>query len=507
MSIQNRKSVLAIVKETTEGLPKKPTSGAEFVTLQTGFQISPNFETLESNELRASIAKAKPMLGVEQPTASLSHYLRHSGVEGQAPDYALLVETAFGSKTVNATQRLTASGSTVSTIKAASGGSDFKSGMAALIKDPVNGYKIRPIKSVATNDLALLFALPAGTAPGVGVGLGKCVNFSPVDEGHPTLSMWLYRGNGGLIELMAGARVSSYGMELQANQMLQQTFQLEGTSYYQNPLAVESTNCKLDFYDGTTDYHVTVPVKMYKDPHELAETIELLMNAVGSADVFTVEFKDKGASAGKFTITTGGATLSLKWSTGTNTANTIGALLGFNVAADDTGSTSYTSDSALTYVAPFTPSYDLADPLVAKANEIFLGDETESEGIKKVQSVSITVGNSMATIPDISEESGVGGKTVNTREVSIQIKGLIEKHDTDKFRRYRKGDKLPLCYNFGVKTGGNWIPGKCGNINAPNTVISALNVGDQDNLATLEITLTAYVANANGEGEFFLNYL
>jgi len=79
-SIQTRSSVLALVTESTEGTPVVPTLATQFVALQDDFSMEPSFDTLENAELKASIGTAKPIQGAENPSASLSHYLRASGV-------------------------------------------------------------------------------------------------------------------------------------------------------------------------------------------------------------------------------------------------------------------------------------------------------------------------------------------------------------------------------------------------------------------------------------------
>ena len=95
--------------------------------------------------------------------------------------------------------------------------------------------------------------------------------------------------------------------------------------------------------DGGGEENVSVAAKSYKDPYELAAAIQTAMNAA-TADNITVSYDDV---AGKYTIASDGVTLSLLWNTGTNTAETIGAKLGYSVAADDTGATSYEADNVI----------------------------------------------------------------------------------------------------------------------------------------------------------------
>jgi hypothetical protein len=111
---QNRNTVVAIVPEVTEGTPVAPSSASQYTAIQDDFEMSPNVATLENAELKSSIGKGKPILGIESPTASFSHYLRHSGVEGQAPDFKELLEAAFGSEVDASTEYATTSSSTTS---------------------------------------------------------------------------------------------------------------------------------------------------------------------------------------------------------------------------------------------------------------------------------------------------------------------------------------------------------------------------------------------------------
>jgi hypothetical protein len=505
MSVKNRKSVLALVEEVTEGAPVAPTLASDFVALQTGFSIDPNIETIQSDEIRGSIAQTKPMLGQESPNASFSHYLRHSGVEGQAPNFYRLLKSAIGSMTTNGTERQTSAGSTVSAIKPSAGATDFKRGFAVLIKDPVNGFNIRPVLSVAAGDLNLGFNLPTGAAPGSGVKLGKCVNFSPLDEGTPSLSAWLYRGRDQIIEMVSGLRVNSMSIDAQARKTINMQFGMAGSEYFFNPIEIKAADTKLDFIDDEDTLVATVKAGFYKDPHDMASAIETAMNALGSANVFTVKYNDTGAKAGKFTFTSDGTTFSLLLNTGANAANSIGDKIGLSAAADKTGALTYDSDSELSWAPPVNPSFDSNDPLVAKDNEVLIGDATDTDNFS-VQSIRVNANTTQESKPDITKKSGNDGKVATAREISIDISAAIKKHDVDKYRRYRKGDKTSFCFNFGVKSGDNWMPGKCGNIYVPDATISKFKIDDSNSIAVISATFTAFADN-DGNGEFYMNFL
>lgn len=502
MAENTRASRLAIVREVTEGVPVDVTLGTQFIPLQPGFEFVPNVETLENDEIRASIGSGKPIQGNESPTASFSEYLKHSGVEGQAPNWGALLHNGLGSTSSNATERLTAAASTTTLIKMAAGGADMARGKAFLGKDGVNGFWIRPVDSMAGNDATLGFALP--NAPAAGVGLGKCVNYTPADSGHPTDALHLYRGNGGAKEVIAGARVSELSMSVDVGQIINMEFSLQGTGFYMNPVRIGATNKYIDFEDTAGVEVASIPEKLYKTPHEVAAAIQAAMNSV-SDDEFTVVFNDRGANAGKFTFTSDGTTFELLWNTGANAANSIGTTLGFLVAADDAGVLTYTSDNAQSYAAAQTPAFDAADPMVAKNMEVLVGDQNNYEELC-LQTFNLTVTNTLQQLRCIGAESGVEGSVVSQRATEITIVAQLARHDVDKFNRFINNSDTKFLFNFGQKAGGNWVAGKCGCVYVPSCTIAAYQHGDDDGLVTMEYTLRPFV-DASGNPEIYINFL
>jgi hypothetical protein len=503
MAEKNRSSQLAVVQEVTSGTIVAPSAGTEFIALQEGFSFEPNFNQLENAEIKASIGVAKSIQGLEEPQGSFDHYLRHSGVEGQSPGFMPLLESALGSTSANGTERLTAAGSTVSVINVAAGGSDFARGKAVLVKDGTNGYSIRPVHSVSTNALTLGFDLPA--VPANGLGVGKCVNASVANEGHQPLSMWLYRGNGGVIEAIAGCKVTDLSISVAAGELINASYSFEGTKYYFDPIIIGATDTFLDFTDDDGTFAAEVTAGFYRDPHELAAAIEAAMNTANPGETHTVVYLD---ASGKFKITSTGTVLSLLWNTGANTANTIGDKIGFLTAADDTGvaaTTGYTSDNAQSWANAITPAFDSADPLAAKNHEVLIGDAEDIVNFC-VESMDINLTNDIVNQECVGAESGVEDKIHNRREVEATMVGFLERHDADKFKKFRASEDIRFAYNFGTKSGGNWVPGKCGNIYFPSATVSSFALGDSNGLVTMEITVKGYV-DASGNGEFYINFL
>jgi hypothetical protein len=501
-NIQTRSSVLAIVPEVTEGIPVNPSAATQYTALQDDFSMEPAIDVLDNAELKNSLGMSKSILGLENPTASFSHYLRHSGTEGTAPDYNDLLKAAFGSEVVAGTEYDTTSSSTTAVVKMPGGeGANFQRGQALLIKHADKAWEIRPIHSVSTDDLNLGFVL--ANAPASGVDTGLSCSYIPTEASHQTLTIHHYLGNGGAYQMMAGARVTELGIEFPAGELINASFSLEGTAYYFDPITIAAADVYLDFTDDNGTYAATVAAGTYKDPHQLADAIAAALNAADSAETFTCVYSN---STGKFTIATStSALLSLLWNTGTNAANTIGDKIGFSVAANDTGATTYTSDSAVSFASPYTPTLDSADPLAAKDNRVMIGDSTDMACFS-ASSVSFSMSLPKTDILSTCATTGKAGSVINSREVTVSISALLSQFDADKFRRFRENDDTRFAYVFGSKTGSNWTAGKCGCLYIPNATISSFALSDADGLVQIDMELKAYVETA-GVGEVYLSFV
>jgi len=501
---QTRNTRLAAVCETTEGVPVSPSAGTDFQPIQTGaFSLTPEIETLTNDESTGSLGPAKSISGPEAPAGSVSLYMRHSGVEGTEPGLSPFLEAAFGQKVVHGTERDTVGGSTTTVVNVDTGeGVDFVVGQALLIKDATNGYSIRPIESITGDALTLGVAI--GTAPAAAVNLGDAVTFRPIDCGHKTLSIWDYRGNGTAVQMMAGSRVTNTTIDVTAGELINSSFDLEGISYYFNPVeVVAGVNDDLDFTDDGGTVAATIPAKIYKKPSAFAEAVAAAMNAV-STDTITVTYSN---STGKFTIAnTTGAVLSLLWFSGANTATTIGGTMGFVVASDDTGSLSYVSDNALDIDSPYEPDFSaFADPLVAKNHELFIGDQADNICIK-ANSVSFSLGTPKANKEDICAESGISGSVISERTATLSVTAFLDTYDADKICRLLDNTDTRAVYNAGLKDGsGNWIPGYNWMLYMKTATVSSYSIDDLDGLVAVSFELTSFVKD--GEAEVFLSFV
>lgn len=500
-AIQTRNSIMAVVVESTEGTPVSPTGAGDFIALQDDADFTYATNTLANAEIKSSLGNAKSIQGFEEPSFSFSHYLKHSGTEGTAPEMEELLEGVFGNQSIQATERNTVAGSTTTVINVDTGeGAEYARGQALLIKDAANGYKVRNIDSVSSDALTLGFAVDS--APGTGVNLGRSVFYSPADSGHQSMSVWLYNGNGGQVSMMSGGKVTEFSMTADAGELVNASFTLEGLSHYFNPIEIAAADIYVDWTDDAGTFAASIDAKMYRDPIQLAEAIQNAMNAQ-TTETITVTYSN---TTGKYTFAATGAVFSLLWNTGTNAANTVGDKIGFSVAADDTGATSYEGDSALSLAAAYTPSFDSTDPIVAKDNSVLLGDQDDNVCFK-ANSISMTLSDTRRVIDDICAESGRSGSIINERTATFTLTALLDQYEADKYKKFRNNDNVKFAYTGGQKDGSrNWVPGTVFNLYTPTATISEFNLTDDDGLVSLELTLTTYV-NSDGEGEIFLNFL
>lgn len=477
-----RASIFALKKETTAGDYLPPTLGAEFVPLRPGNSLNFQAEQLESDELLNDIGAAKAFTGKESVEGSHSAYLRHSGVEGQEPEVGVLYESLMGEKDVTLSETTLISGSTTTVLKPTV---SLTKGKAVLIKDSANGYSIRNVKSMVGGDATLNFAVT--TAPASGVGLGKPVSYFPVAQGHPTFSTTKYLGNGHAIEASSGNTVTEFSLTADANGFGEVEFSYQGTKYFFNPITITASTKYIDVTDDTGTFAAAVPEKIYKTPIELADALNTALNDA-STETYTVTYS---SSTGKFTIASGSTVLSLLWNTGANAANTIGGKIGFSVAANDTGATSYTSDNAQTYEAAVVPSYDAADAIIIKGAELFIGNQTDNACIC-AQSVTLTVSKEVEDVDCICEETGVKEKIATARTVEMTVTAVLNKYDAALLDALLKNKSISAMLNAGPKTGGNWVPGKCFNAYLENCTVSAYTTTG-DSFIQAEITLRGFV--------------
>jgi len=505
MSELKRATVFAVVPETTIGGLKAPTSATQFVPVRPGAEQTAAVEELANDELVNDIGASKTLTGLETPTGTHPAYLKHSEVEGQEPECGIFYESAFGSKAVAAVERLTAAGSTAgtTTVRAvvnvtATHGASFEVGQALLVKDLTNGYKIRNVRSRATDALTLNFNLNA--APGVGLGLGRSVLYKPVATGHPSFSSWEYGANGGYIGAMAGCKTTSIEMTMPAGEQAEVSFGYSGTESFFNPVVVTATNKFIDFTDDVGAQTATLDEEIFKSPLAFASHVEAKMQGE-SADTITVRYNSQ---TGRYTIASDGAVFELNFNTGTNTANSAAPILGFDTVADQDSATSYTSASPMDLAAPYTPSYDGATNIVVKDAELFIGDFHETV-CRKASTVSVTVGVEQEQVRAICARSGLVEILPTARQVSLEATVVLDRYEASLFDKFINNKDAEVMVNIGQKnSSGNWIGGRNVNVYMPQATITQHTVGGD---TVVEITITARGYISGDRKDMYLNFI
>jgi hypothetical protein len=493
-----RATIFAVKEESAAGTYVPPSAGADFVPLRPGNSLNYEPEILESDELLNDIGASKGLIGKDVVSGSHSAYLRHSGVEGQEPQLGVMWESIMGSKDVNSVEYDTTSGSTVNKLVMPSAeGANFQAGQALLIKDASNGYSIRNVSSVSGDELNLNFRLSG--APASGTNTGKAVTYQPAAQGHPTFSTTKYLGNGHAIEVSAGNTVTEASITADANGYGEVEFSYEGTKYYFNPITITASTKFIDFTDDQGTQVCSVAEGIYKTPISLADAIKAALEGASSETMDCVY----SSVDGKFIISSGSTLFSLLWNTGANASNSIGPKIGFSVAANDTGSVSYTSDNAITLTSAITPSYDSADAIVIKGAELFIGSAADNACIC-AQSVSITISKEVEDVDCICEESGVSEKIPTSRTVEMSVTATLNKYDAALLDALLKNSGISAMLNAGPKVGGNWVPGKCFNAYFPNATVSGYTTSG-DSFIQAEITLKGFVTSTGKD--VFINFI
>lgn len=504
-----RSSLFAAKEETTEGTLQAE-SASDFVPIREGFTFQGNLEVVQSDELIDDIAPGKSFTAKETPVGSLPRYLRHSGVEGTAPEFSVMIKSAIGSQTTNGTEYNTASSSSAGTssarayLKMGSNQEDnYLEGQAVLIKDATNGYSIRNVYYVdsASNQLDLNFNLSA--APASGIGLGKAIHFRPQGTGHVTYSAYHYQASSSSAfkQAMAGARTTNMVLNFPANGLAEINFDFEGIQFYYNPITITASTSYIDFTDDTGTFAAQLTQKVYNNPHDLAREVEAKMNDV-AGDVITVTYSN---TTGKYTIASdGGSTFSLLWNSGGNTANTAATKLGFSAAADDTGAFTYTSDNALTYSPASAPTYDSQDSIMVKNSELLIGG-FEDTTCRVASTATFTISTPKTDVPSICAESGIDSSITNSREVSFSSTIALARHDVGLFDKFINNTTTSIMFNTGTKSAGNWVAGTCVNVYMANAAITAHPIAEQDGYVVINLEARGFVSDNNKD--IHINFL
>lgn len=495
-----RSSVFAFVEETTEGTLVDPIA-TNFTAVREGASLAGAVNTVTSDELRSSIGASKAFVTSQAPTGTIPHYFKPSGVEGQAPDYSILIKSCLGSVTVAGTQYTTAGGSTAGTTSAranlkvvAGVEANFVKGQAVLIKDATNGYAVRNIwNGITSTNLPLAFNL--GVAPAASTGLGKAVLYSPSTT-PPTFTSHMYQSSAAgsaLHQAISGCRTTSLNIEFPVNDLAAAGFEVAGIQYFIDPITIGATSKYIDFTDSTGTVVAILSEKTYATPIDLANEVASKMTAASAPSAANTITCTWSNSTGLFTIASNGSVLTIKWLTGTNTANSAKTKLGF-ANVDSTGALTYTSATAQSYAPPVTPSYDAQAPQVVRDNMLQLGTYSDYLCLGG-QSLSISVATPKTDVPNWCATTGIDESVILSRTVTVSGTLKFIKNDVQNFYNLINNVATQLSFVHGAKSAGNWVPGSIVSVFLPTCSITANTIADQDGYVVVQMEATAYVGD------------
>lgn len=234
----------AVEVETTAGTYVAPTAATSFVqTLADGAEMSRSKEVVERNIFTASIGQVAPRTGMFSVSGSLPVEARSSSVQGAAPEYDALMQSAFGARRQLVTEEITNSGNTASVLKVTSANTKFAVGDIILVKE-AGRYHVSPVKAVTTTDVELL--IPGSSAFSDAVVIAKHTTYIVADSGHPSLSISRYL-EGSVLQKAVGCKVNSMSLEgFTTGQLPSFNFGFEGLNFDSSLTAIPFT----PNYDG-----------------------------------------------------------------------------------------------------------------------------------------------------------------------------------------------------------------------------------------------------------------
>ncbi len=520
-AIPTRGKVAAVIGKKEESALLEPTLGKHFVSVQSDFTITPNFETTENLEIRDDIMAAKPVISGENPSGTFSHYLTGSGVEGEETEYAPMVESCLGGKRIITTEHTTIAGSTVSYLNVSDAAlADYAKGDAVLVKDEVNGWSMRPVKNRDLTNKRLELAFDLEEAPAAGVKLGLHLTYYPTTSLQPVFDVWEFFSAGSGNQNVANCRVTSMSMTADANGQINSTFSFEGTDYRMNQNYEATWDLQAGLNTVVVAYgtslgdsvNLVLANKIYTSGEELATELQTKLRALTGPSLSTLtvsysedvrKFRFLNASGYAFDFAA------------TASDDGMAKLLGFDedkrtdtaVAGAGLVSKRAAKPSTLNYkiYLPLKPAYDGQPPVIAKDQRLFLG-ENDNNVCLDATSVSLTINTPTTTIYSICAENAIFAKLLASRDATLTVSAILQDDDQRFFSQFKNGDTVPFAFMGGQKRDRRWVAGNVFTIYGSEAVINSFSLAESDGIYTLDMELLCY-SPGDGSGSIFISYL
>lgn len=224
---------VAVAKETTAGVYQAP-SDTNFITvLEDGLELNGTKESLERNILGTGLTKAQPRTANREISGNIPCEFKASGIEGDAPEYGPLIESALGSVRTSGNSVITETGHTTTQLNISDADiTKFKQGDIVMVKE-AGAFHLSPITIVDETASAanITLLIPASSSFSDNVEIAKFTSYVAADSGHPTYSVTKFVEDNIKTEGI-GCRTSSMSVEgFSANELASWSFGIQGLDF------------------------------------------------------------------------------------------------------------------------------------------------------------------------------------------------------------------------------------------------------------------------------------
>ena len=511
--IATRRSIAAVVLKSDEGTLTKPTSAEQFLSIQPDFTLSPNFETTENVEIKDDIMSAKTIITGEAPTATYSHYFKGGGTAGKAPQFGPLIQASFGSRRVGSTEATLVAGSTTNILKmSATDAAKFKKGDTVFVKNTGKETEVRAVSSVNGGEVTLAFHL--SSAPATATKIGKFLTYFPSSDLIPVFDLWHYIGGGDNgVENIKDCRTTSMTVTATAKDLINATFNFEGTGYrfnedYVEGWKVETGKNQFNVVTDTASMTATIAAGTYKTGATMAAALQAAHRAAGGSGqaAANVAYTDK-----KFVAS---SNEDFYWKFLDNSL-VLGRQLGFDTSKTNAPAGKFESDNEARIprdysnqtIADTDIEYDQTDPIVARDQQIFIGDPKSKDDSICIEtsSATFTFNTPRTLITSVCTESGNYRSIINQRTATLAVSAILQDDDRRFFSKFKNGDTTHFAFVGGKKESGVWKEGEVFTILGTPASITSFAITNSDNVFTLDLEMTCF-ATGGGVGSIFVSF-
>ena len=227
-NINFKLSSVGIKKEAVESVYEETTAATDYIEVKEGFVPDYSKEELEAEILTGTREKSDSRNGLESVALSLGVELKASETEGEFPQaLSDLFEGLLGQERQVAVASTTSTGHTANTIELALGDGALYSVGDSLVAKIAGDYHSFSIESITGDQLTVMPSYSAAFPDSMVISKSAT---SYIGDNPPSLSAEVNYGNGNVKDKVAGLRVGSATIGIEAGQFPVMDFALTGSS-------------------------------------------------------------------------------------------------------------------------------------------------------------------------------------------------------------------------------------------------------------------------------------